>query len=387
MPEVLDRRALNRALLARQHLLAPAAMTPEQLVGHLVGLQAQATDPPYYGLWSRLADFTPEQLGGLLERRAVVRLGLQRGTIHLVTAEDCLTLRPLLQSVLDQGLRGAYGSRLAGLDLAALTERGRRLVEERPRTFQELGALLGAEYPERDPAALAQVLRARLALVQVPPRGLWRSSGAAAHTTAEQWLGRPLAEPADPADLAARHERLVLRYLAVFGPASVADLQKWSGLTRLSAVVRRLRPRLAEFRDEAGRPLYDLPEAPRPDGGTPAPVRLVAPFDNLLLAHADRTRVLSEAYRPLVMSQNGIVAGTLLVDGFVAGVWQLDRPAAGRPASGAAGETDRATVLVRPFAPLDRAGRAAAEGEAQRLLAFAEPAAAAAGTRVRFDAP
>ncbi|WP_327065456.1 winged helix DNA-binding domain-containing protein [Kitasatospora sp. NBC_01250] len=376
MPEVLDRRALNRALLARQHLLAPAAMTPQQLIGHLVGLQAQAVDPPFYGLWSRLADFTPVQLGELLERRAVVRLGLQRGTIHLVTAEDCLTLRPLLQGVLDQGLRGAFGRRLAGLDLAALTERGRRLVEERPRTFQELGALLGPEYPEHDPAALAQVLRARLALVQVPPRGLWRNSGAAAHTTAEQWLGRPLAEPADPADLAARREELVLRYLAAFGPASVADLQKWSGLTRLSAEVRRLRPRLAEFRDEAGRPLHDLPEAPRPAGGTPAPVRLLAPFDNLLLSHADRTRVLPEAHRPRVMTQNGIVLGTLLVDGFVAGIWELVRPTA---------RAEEATVAVRPFAPLDRAARTAAEQEARRLLAFAEPQVSRA--RVRFDAP
>ncbi|MCX4744660.1 winged helix DNA-binding domain-containing protein [Kitasatospora sp. NBC_01287] len=371
MPAVLGRRALNRALLARQHLLAPAELTPEQLLTHLVGLQSQATDPPYYGLWCRLPDFAPEQLGGLLETRAAVRLGLQRGTIHLVTAADGLRLRPLLQPVLDQGLRGGYGKLLAGLDLAAMTERGRRLVDEAPRTFQELGALLGADHPERDPAALAQALRARLALVQVPPRGLWRTGGAAAHTTAEHWLGRPLDTPADPAEQELRLDELVLRYLAAFGPATVADAQKWSGLTRLGAVFTRLRPRLTELRDEAGRTLHDLPDAPRPGPAAPAPVRLLAPFDNLLLSHADRTRVLPEEYRTRVMTQNGIVPGTLLVDGFVAGTWRVER-------SG-----DRAAAELTVFAPLAASARRAAEEEAERLLAFAAPEATAREVTLR----
>ncbi|MDH6119151.1 winged helix DNA-binding domain-containing protein [Kitasatospora sp. GAS204B] len=375
MTAVLGRQALNRALLARQHLLAPSELTPRQLITQLVGLQAQAADPPYYGLWSRLPDFAPEQLGALLEGRTAVRLGLQRGTIHLVTAEDCLNLRPLLQPVLDLGLRGAFGKRLAGLDLAALTERGRRLVEESPRTFQELGALLGAEHPDRDPAALAQLLRARLALVQVPPRGLWRTGGAPAHTTAEHWLGRPQADLADPGEQERSQERLVLRYLAAFGPATVADAQKWSGLTRLAAVFSRLRPRLAEFRDEAGRTLYDLPDAPRPGADAAAPVRLVAPFDNLLLSHADRTRVLPEEYRPRVMTQNGIVLGTLLVDGFVAGSWQVARSPAPEPGA-------RAAVDLRLFTPLSRPARQAAELAAERVLAFAAPEAAAREVRV-----
>ncbi len=351
MPEVLGNRALGRALLARQHLLEPAELTPEQLIGHLVGLQAQAADPPYYGLWSRLRAFAPEQLSALVEQRAVVRIGLQRGTIHLVGAEDCLTLRPLLQPVLDQALRNTFGKRLTGLDLDALAERGRELVEAEPRTFQELGALLGAEHPDRDPAALAQAIRARLALVQVPPRGLWRTSGSAAHTTAEHWLGRPLA--------AGSLDRTVLRYLAAFGPATVADVQKWSGLTRLAPVLAALRPQLVEFRDEHGRTLYDLPEAPRPDPSTPAPVRLVAPFDNLLLSHADRTRVLSEEYRPLVMTQNGIVLGSLLVDGLVAGAWQLTR------ARGAV------RLRLRPFTALGARVLREAEAEGERVLAFA----------------
>ncbi|WP_063752685.1 winged helix DNA-binding domain-containing protein [Streptomyces sp. NRRL S-350] len=347
---VLGRRALGRALLARQHLLARTRRTPAELVHHLVGLQAQAApQPPYLGLLARLDGFTPEPLSTLIEQRAVVRTALHRGTLHLVTADDCLALRPLLQPVLDHGLRTAFGTRLAGLDLDALAAEARDLVEAEPRTFRQLGALLAATRPDRHPAALAQAARSRLPLVQVPPRGLWGRGGPAAHTTAEAWLGRPLDPAPSPDDL-------TLRYLAAFGPATVADLQKWSGLSRLGPVLKRLAPRLLAFRDEQGRLLYDLPDAPRPDGDTPAPVRLVAPFDNLLLSHADRSRVLPEEYRGRVMTPNGLVAGTLLVDGLVAGTWRL---------------TDDQDVVVRPFAPLRRADRQAAEAEAERVAAFA----------------
>ncbi|MET8629686.1 winged helix DNA-binding domain-containing protein [Kitasatospora sp. NPDC004669] len=347
---VLSTRALGRALLARQHLLARTDLEPAALVHHLGGLQAQAVpQPPYLGLLARLDGFSPEQLTTLIEQRAVVRIALQRGTIHLVTAEDCRTLRPLLQPVLDQALRTTYGKRLAGLDLTALAAEARALVEEGPRTFQQLGALLAAGRPDRDPAALAQAARCLLPLVQVPPRGLWGRSGPAAHTTAEAWLGRPMDPSPSPDDL-------VLRYLAAFGPAGAADLRKWCGLTGLGPVLRRLAPRLLTFRDEQGRPLYDLPEAPRPEPDVPAPVRLVAPFDNLLLSHADRSRVLPEEYKGRVMSQNGIVLGTLLVDGLVAGTWRL---------------TGEQEVVVQPFVPLARADREAAEAEARRVLAFA----------------
>ncbi|MFI8083207.1 winged helix DNA-binding domain-containing protein [Kitasatospora sp. NPDC086009] len=362
-PPVLGTRALGRALLARQHLLARSAMTPAAMVGHLGGLQAQAVpQPPYLGLLSRLAGFTPDLLDDLFQRREVVRIALHRGTIHLVTADDCRTLRPLVQPVLDQGLRSAYGKRLAGLDLTALADEARVLLEERPLTFQQLGGVLAAGRPDRDPAALAQAARCLLPLVQVPPRGLWGRSGAAAHTTAESWLGRPL-------DRAPSLDALALRYLAAFGPATVADLQKWCGLSRLGAVLKRLAPELVTFRDEHGRLLYDLPGAPRPDPAVPAPVRLLAPFDNLLLSHADRTRVLPEEYRPRVMTQNGIVLGTVLVDGLVAGSWQLTEGPAGERA-----------VAVRPFAALGRDDRRAAEAEAERVLAFA-----GGGGAVRFE--
>ncbi|MFE2726534.1 winged helix DNA-binding domain-containing protein [Kitasatospora sp. NPDC059327] len=360
---VLGARALGRALLARQHLLARGTVTPAAMIHHLGGLQAQAVpQPPHLGLLSRLEGFAPEGLDELIERRAVVRTALQRGTIHLVTADDCLTLRPLLQPVFDQGLRAAYGKRLVGVDLAALGAEARALLEERPRTFQDLGALLAVTRPGRDPAALAQAARCLLPLVQVPPRGLWGRSGPAAHTTAESWLGRPLdGEPS--------LEGLALRYLAAFGPATVADLQKWCGLSRLTAVLKRLAPDLVTFRDEHDRLLYDLPDAPRPDPAVPAPVRLLAPFDNLLLSHADRTRVLPEEYRPRVMTPNGIVLGTLLVDGLVAGSWQLTEDRSGGSA-----------VLVRPFAALGRGERREALAEAERVLAFA-----GRGGEVRFE--
>ncbi|MGW2544006.1 winged helix DNA-binding domain-containing protein [Kitasatospora sp. NPDC001574] len=363
--EVLGPRALGRALLARQHLLTRTAATPAAMIGHLGGLQAQAVpQPPYLGLLARLDGFTPDALDELIEGRQAVRIALQRGTIHLVTAEDCLTLRPLLQPVLDQGLRATFGKRLHGLDLDALAAEARALVEEEPRTFQRLGVELAATRADRDPAALAQAARCLLPLVQVPPRGLWGRGGPAAHTTAEDWLGRPL-DPAPSLD------DLALRYLAAFGPATVADLQKWCGLSRLAPVLKRLAPGLVTFRDDHGRLVHDLPDAPRPDPDTPAPVRLVAPFDNLLLSHADRTRVLPEEYRGRVMTQNGIVLGTLLVDGLVAGSWRLaeDRP----------GER---VVTVRPFVPQARADRRAAEAEAERVLAFA-----GGGGAVRFEEP
>ncbi|MFF8772286.1 winged helix DNA-binding domain-containing protein [Kitasatospora sp. NPDC015120] len=361
---VLGPRALGRALLARQHLLERSDAAPAAMIGHLGGLQAQAApQPPYLGLLSRLDGFTPEALTELIESRRAVRIALQRGTIHLVTAEDCLTLRPLVQPLLDQQLRTTFGKRLAGLDLDALAAEARALVEAQPRTFQRLGAELAATRPDRDPAALAQAARCLLPLVQVPPRGLWGRSGPAAHTTAEAWLGRPL-DPAPTPD------GLVLRYLAAFGPATAADLQKWCGLSRLAPVLQRLAPRLVAFRDEQGRLLHDLPDAPRPDPDTPAPVRLVAPFDNLLLSHADRTRVLPEEYRPRVMTRNGIVLGSVLVDGLVAGSWQLAGEGTGAP-----------SVTVRPFAPLGRADRDAARAEAERVLAFA-----GGGGEVRFEA-
>jgi hypothetical protein len=374
-PEVLSQQALNRALLSRQLLLSrvaapePAAQgqAPGQdpraaqvlaTIEHLAGLQAQAPFPPYYGLWSRLADFRPADLAGLLISRQVVRIALMRGTIHLVSARDCLLLRPLIQPVLDRAFRTTYGPQLAGVDRVELAEAGRALAEEKPRTFSELGALLSPRWPASSAAALAQGVRALVPLVQVPPRAIWGSAGQALHTTAETWLGEALDERASL-------EMLVRRYLTAFGPASVADMQGWSGLSRLREIVEPLRPGLREFRDESGRPLFDLPDAPRPDPDTPAPIRLVAEFDNLLLSHADRARVISGPHRERLFTRNGVIPGAVLVGGFVAGSWRID------VTRGAA------ALIVRPFAPISRPDQAAVAQEGQRLLDFARPQASA----------
>ncbi len=358
----LSLRALNRALLDRQLLLRRSALPGQgdragqviRTVEHLVGLQAQAPFPPYYGLWSRLAGFRPDDLAGLLLGRQVVRIALMRGTIHLVSARDCLMLRPAMQPVLDRALRVTFGRRLTGVDHSALAAAGRTLVEEKPRTFSELGRELAGRWPEHDPAALAQGVRALVPLVQVPPRAVWGAAGQAAHTSAEAWLGRQMNDqvPIEP---------LIARYLAAFGPATVRDMQAWSGLTRLGEVADRLRPGLRTFRDERGAELFDLPEAPRPDPDTPAPVRLVAEFDNLVLAHADRARVLSEPDRKRMYARANTFPGAVLVDGFVRGVWKITL------------ERAAAALNVELFAPVAAREREAVLDEAGRLLAFAAP--------------
>jgi Winged helix DNA-binding domain len=371
MPDTLSARALNRALLDRQLLLRreplPGATGRRadrviETVEHLVGLQAQAPFPPYYGLWSRLDGFRPEDLSSLILERRVVRIGLMRGTIHLVSADDCLRLRPAVQSVLERGLRANFGRQLTDVDRAALARAGRALVEDRPMTFSELGGALAPRWPQYPPNALAQGVRALVPLVQVPPRAVWGQAGQAAHTSAEAWLGRPLAASASP-------DQVVLRYLAAFGPATVADAQAWSGLTRLREVTERLRKRLRTFRDEQGRELFDLPDAPRPDPDTPAPVRLVAEFDNLILSHADRTRVISEPDRQRLYTKNGIFPGTVLIDGFVRGMWRITI-------------ARRAAVLtVEMFGPVGGRDRDAVAAEGERLLEFAAPGSPDAGFR------
>ncbi|MER6025001.1 winged helix DNA-binding domain-containing protein [Streptomyces sp. NPDC001851] len=348
---VLDRRALNRALLARQLLLARRPGSASAVLEHLVGMQAQAPDPPYIGLWTRLAGFAAGELSELIRGRAAVRLALMRGTIHLVTARDCLSLRPVLQSSLDRQLTSTFGRRLEGLDLDEVTAYGRKLSDAERLTLGGLGALLAERWPGYEPFALANVVRARVPLVQLPPRGLWGESGQAVHGTAETWLGRPL-------DTGTAPDTLVRRYLAAFGPATVKDVQAWSGMTRIGAVVKRLRPELRVFRDENGAELYDVPDAPLPDPATPAPVRFLPEFDNILLGHADRGRILTEEQRRLVFTRNGLIRSTVLVDGFVRALWRIE---------------DGALVVEPLGRALARRDRTAVEREGRDLLAFAAP--------------
>lgn len=363
---VLDRRRLNRAYLARQLLLSRHRMSALEAVEHLVGLQAQAAHPPYVGLFGRLEGFRFGELAELMLQRRAARATLMRGTVHLASARDVLTIRPLVQPHLMRTVDGSpRGKAVPERWRPELLAYGRELLGERPRTAAGLRVLLAERWPERDADALAHVLRFALPTVHVPPRGVWGRSGPTAHLLADAWLGPP---PERELDRGA----LLRRYLAAFGPASTADVTVWSGMTGWRPVVERLRPELAVFRDESGRELFDLPDAPRPPADTPAPVRLVAEFDNLTLAHADRTRVVADADRPRLMSRNGMVPGTLLVDGFVAGTWRWEFGAG------------TATLTVHPWIPLTRAARAAAGSEAEALLAEAAPDA---GRTVRVGEP
>jgi hypothetical protein len=349
--DLLGRRARNRALLERQLLLRRVRRPAAEMVEHLVGMQAQEPRDPYVGLWTRLEDFDPHELGRLLADRQAVRSPLMRATIHLVSARDCLTLAPLLRPVLERNLwtGSPFGRRLKGVDVDAVLAAGRALLDERPRTTAQLRTQLGERWPGDDAASLAYAVHHLVPVVQVPPRGVWGQKGLATWAATETWLGRPL-DPAPAID------RVVLRYLAAFGPAGVMDVQTWSGLTRLREVTDRLRPRLRSFRSEAGKELLDLPDAPRPDPDTPAPVRFLPQFDNVALSHADRSHIAADAATR--WPTDDLHWSPLLVDGFVNGAWRLGRD----------GKT--ATLTVRPLSRLSGRDRAEVADEAERLLGF-----------------
>ncbi|MCW3098196.1 MAG: hypothetical protein JWL77_3814 [Chthonomonadaceae bacterium] len=345
--DVLSQRALNRALLARQMLLRRSEVSVIEAIEKLAGMQAQAPQAPYVGLWSRLNDFSPTELSQLLLDRRVVRVPLMRATIHLVTVPDCLAMRPLVQSVLERSFAGtAFARNIAGVDREMFLSTARVLLTEKPRTRTELGRLLQELWTDRDALSMACAISALVPAVQVPPRGIWAESGQPTWTTIEKWLGQDL--DANPS-----LDALVLRYLAAFGPASVPDMQNWSGLTRLGQVVERLRPQLCTFRDAQGRELFDLPDAPRPDPDTPAPPRFLPEYDNLLLSHADRTRVIADHHRAPVFMK-----GAVLLDGFVHGTWKVIR------------KRRSVTLLIEPFQKLEKQDVASLTDEGMCLLTF-----------------
>jgi hypothetical protein len=323
---------------------------------HLVGMQAQLPNAPYVGLWSRLEGFGHGELSTLVAERGAVRVSLMRATIHLVTARDCVALRPVLQPALERDVypNSTFGGpRLAGLDMDAVLAAGRELVAERPLTNAQLREALAPRWPDRDPAALAYAIRNLLPMVHVPPRGIWQRSGPIALTTVEAWLGRPVGDDATP-------DSMLLRYLAAYGPSSVADAQAWSRLTGLRDAFARLRPRLVVFRDERGRELFDLPDAPRPDPETPAPPRFLPEYDNVLLSHADRSRFVDER-GPEIRRLGGVGHGAVLHEGLLAGVWKV------RHDRGSGEATLAVTLPRRP----PRRAAAAIEAEGRRYLRFA----------------
>lgn len=359
MTEVLGDRALNRALLARQQLSRRGDIAPSVVLRRLVAMQAQVPAAPYIGMWARVDGFEPDSLSELITDRTAVRATLLRGTLHLVDAADYPMLRsstlPMLRRVMAPG---GYGEALAGVDVDELLAVGAEVLRERPSTAAELRVVLGQRWPDHDAVALAMAVRTLVPLVHVPPRGLWGRSGQARMTPAADWLGvAPQSD--DPRALADAQDELVLRYLAGYGPASVADAQSWSGLTGLGAAFDRVRDRLVEFADERGQRLFDLPDAPRPDAAERVRVILLPEYDNCLRGHKDRGRVMSDAARAALATRNDAPRPTVLVDGMVRGTWRTTT------------ERKRTTLTVTAFErPLTVRESTAVRAEAERLLEF-----------------
>src|SRR5262245_10949397 len=341
---VLSTRALNRALLARQMLLRRASLPVADALEHLVGMQAQIPNAPYVGLWSRLKGFRPEQLVELITSRKAVRIALMRNTLHLVTAEDCLALRPVVQRLLLRAYKKANPEKLA-----AIVGAGRAILEQKPLTNVDLGRELRKQFPTHEAILLGYAIRDSVALVQVPPRGLWGQSCAATLTTAESWLGRPLAASSDPADM-------LRRYLYAFGPASLADMAAWSGLPGLRDAAERMRPELRVFRDERGRVLFDVPDGLLPRATAAAPVRFLPEYDNVLVAYDDRSRIIPPEHLKRVTTQLGRPA--ILVDGFVRGSWKVVR------------KRDVRQLKLELFDATAKRARPTIEREGARLLGF-----------------
>jgi hypothetical protein len=356
---------LNRALLERQMLVRRRRIPALDAVERLVALQAQVPRDPYVALWSRVDGFRAEALSDAMADRLAVRMTLLRGTLHTVTANDAVALRSLVQPAIEKVVLGSSPLRTlvrAGVDLDEGVQFLRDLLEESPKTRAELVKAIAERWPDVDADALGYAMYV-IPTVQTTPRGLWNRSGASRFTTVEAWLGHPVDERGDL-------DALIRRYLTAFGPAGVADAQYWSGLSGLGGAFERLRPSLRTFVDENGRELFDLPDAPRPNADTTAPVRFLPEYDNVVIAHKDRSRIVA----PGTSRWTDVGWGLVLVDGFTAARWKLDRGGAG------------GTLRVEPFRRLTRAERTEVADEGDRLASFLTDGASSRDVRVAAPA-
>lgn len=349
---ILKLRELNRATLARQMLLVRETIPVPAAIERLAGMQAQHASAPFVGLWTRLKDFKREDLATLIESRKIVKSTFIRATLHLVTAEDYLRFRATLEPLLIVAASSIAKQR-GEFDLEKVLKAARKFIGEKPRTFAEISQMLSDLMPEVDVGAMRYSVRTQIPLVQTPITGGWCYSGKPEFTLAEEWIGRKISVKDNLPEL-------VRRYLAAFGPASVTDAQTWMGM-KLKGTFEKLRPELQSYRDEARRELFDLPDVALPDEDVPAPVRFLPEYDNLLLSHSNRTRVVADEYRPKVYLPGLRVAATILVDGFVRGVWKVEKT------------KTAATMMIEPFGKLTKKdGRALVE-EGERLIRFVEP--------------
>jgi hypothetical protein len=350
----ISTRALNRAFLARQMLLERHKVSALDAIERLVGLQAQVARPPFIGLWTRLHGFDKSELATALHDRRAVRVTAMRGTLHVMTAADYIAMRGAMQPMLTRGMQAILRGRGALLEMEALDVEGRKFFGKSAATFDALRDHLIARFPGADERAMAYAIRTHVPLVQVPTDAPWAFPAAADFTLADRWLSKKVStSPTSP-------EALVIRYLAAFGPATPADAQAWSGLPALREVFESLRPSLVTFRDERKRELFDLPHAARPSEDIDAPVRFIPDFDNLVLSHDDRSRVMADAHRSRVTLKNLQVRATFLVDGMVAGTWRSERKRAA------------AVLVIEPFGSVPKRTKAALEEEGDALLSFLE---------------
>jgi hypothetical protein len=340
-------------------LLARAKVTPAEAVSRLAGMQAQLARPPFIGLWSRVEGCSREAIVRAAERKEILRATLMRGTIHLVTRADYLAFRPAVQPALTAANESVLKERSKGIDVPRLVAAARDVFAQGACTFATLRERLAKRFPGLDERAMGYIVRMQVPLVLVPQaKTTWAWPGSADFALADTWLGERVSTegPSDP---------LVRAYLAAFGPASAKDLQTWSYVFGIEATLEAMRPSLKVFTDPKGRELFDLPKAPRPGEDEPAPVRFLPEYDNLLLAHADRARIVAEPHRKAMTTRNLVQPATVLVDGAVAATWTVTAT------------KKLATLTVHPFAKLARAAVAEIEAEGVRLLEFVEPSVAA----------
>ncbi|MGK8520689.1 winged helix DNA-binding domain-containing protein [Nocardia asteroides] len=350
----LSNRVLNRTLLARQHLLERSRLGVHAVCDHLVGLQAQDSLPPFVGLWSRVAAFDPATVSEALEDRSLVRITLMRGTIHMVTPRDALRIAPHVQPELEKApfRKGFNYGAMVGLDPEQVRANGDAVLGDEPMSAADLRARAAELYPDRDPGAVVQTWLYQLPVLQTPPRGKWKDNSRPIWSRIEPWLGEPL-DPAYPL------AELLIRYLRAFGPATTMDMQTWSRLLGMKRAVAALGDRVRTYTDERGRTLYDVADGELADPDVPAPVRLLGWYDNALLSHQDRTRIVPDGAPPPLRSFAAQVS-PVLVDGFLAGLYKVF-------GTGAA-----ARLRISPTRSWTKAERAQVETEAHALLAFLE---------------
>ena len=327
-------------------------------VEQVLALQAQIPRPPHIALWSRLQRFDREHLLKSLHARTLVRGTSMRGTLHIMSAKDFLAYRSALQPSLTADMMSVVGKGPIP-SLETLITAGRSAFGRKARPFADVRAALQSRFPDAHERLLAYAVRMQVPLVQVPTEGeAWGFPADSDFALAEHWLKAKVGPGAGVGSL-------VLRYLSAFGPATTADIQSWLGIRGVAEVLAPIREKLAVFADPRGREMFDLPKAPRPDADTAAPARFLPEYDSLILAYADRSRIIDEAHRKALVTKNLVVPATFLVDGRVAGTWKIERKNAA------------ATLKVTPFASLPKVARAELEEEGQALLRFVEPDATA----------